>query len=238
MTLGQAVTLFKTRVNIDTDCDFDTNDNNACTTAIMEAAYRWSKDTYALFTWRSALTLTASATEYNVLDSTVSTQRIFAVYGLHINGNWVDEIRGSEFFDRYPLYYSDTGRATYINYTLTAPSIIKLPATPASAAINATDNFVIGFRYHTTYTFTSSSVELEGPPEMHQMIVDRCYLDSVKSYISADEAYQRRALIEADYQDKASKYRLFNLAHFKKEQRRAGAGRTRRLYGIGFNGRS
>ena len=233
MTLQEAITLFRTRVDVDQDSDFDTSDNDACTDALMRAAFRVSRDTYWLYTWRSSLTLAPSGTEYDTLNPTVSTQQVFDVYGVHINGGWGTEMRGRQFIECYLNYYNAASQATFPYYTRSAPSIVKLPAPPTTVAINAIDNFIMGFRLHTNYTYSSSGVELEGPQEMHELIVDRAYLDNTKSYIASDEAYTRRAIIEKDYNDKTKSYRIFNLANFKKEQRIAGAGTTRRIYGIG-----
>lgn len=234
MTFAEAVTLFQTRVEVDTDSDFDSTNTTSCEEAIMRAAYRWSRDTYCLYTWRSALTLSASATEYDTLGgSAITAEAVFDVYGVHINGYWSEEMRGRDFINCYSDYYLASGQATFPHYTRSAPSIIKLPALPSSAAVSATDNFIMGFRLHATYAHSQSGSQLEGPIEMHEMIVDRAYLDNTKSYISSDEAYNRRAIIENDYNTKALKYKSFNLANFKKEQRRAGAGNTRRIYGLG-----
>jgi hypothetical protein len=237
MTFNEAITLFKTRVDVDTDCDFDTSNIQSCADAIMNAAYRWSRDTYCLWTYQSSLTLAASTYEYNTTSS-ASAQRVFHIYGVHVNGNWLEELRPDAFVCTYPNYFKNGESSNPGCYTLSAPSIVRLAYSPSINAINATDNFIKGFRTHITYTLASSGLELEGPEEMHDMIVDRAYLDNTKSYIAAEEAYNRRQIVQTDYDKRASNWKNFNLSQFRKEQRRAGIGQTRMIWGLNYPGGS
>lgn len=234
MTLADAVTLFQSRVDTDVDCDFDSTNTTLVTTALVRAAERWSRDTYALFTWESALTLTAADQEINTLGSK-SAQKVFHVYGVHINGAWLYEYKFDEFFRNFSDYQSASNSDKPGAYTLSAPSNIFLCNPISTAGAAASDNFIMGFRLHASYTYASNSAhELEGPADQHELIVDRAFLDSTKSYVVGDEGLQRRALIEADYQKKTDKIRQDNLALYKKTVRRAGAGNTRRTRGLGW----
>jgi hypothetical protein len=234
MTLGDAVTLFQSRVDTDLDCDFDSTDTAKCTTAIVRAAERWSRDTYSLWTWESTLTLAAGDQSIDTLGSK-SAQKVFHVYGVHLNHGWLQGMSYRQFLESFPDYFSASNSETPSFYTLSAHNHVMLNAPIATAAAALTEKFIIGFRLHATYTYASNSgTELEGPADAHEMIVDRAFLDSTKSYVVGDEGFQRRALIEQDYQIKAQKLRDNNLAIYKKEVRRAGAGNTRRTRSVGF----
>ncbi len=234
MTLAQAVTRFQTRVDTDQDCDFDSTDTTLCTTAIMRAAERVSRDTYCLWTWESTLTLAAGDQSISTLGSK-SAQKVFHVYGVHLNHGWLQEYRYRDFLESFGGdYFSASNSETPSCYTLSAPSNVMLNVPIATAAAALTDKFVIGFRLHATYTYASNpNDELEGPADQHELIVDRAYLDETKSYIVGDEGFQRRSLIEQDYLTKAAKIKADNLAIFKKEVRRAGCGMARRVRSIG-----
>lgn len=232
MTLTEAVTLFQTRVDTDADCDFDSTDTTKCTTAIMSAAWRWARDTYSLWTWESTLTLSAADQSIDTLSSK-SAQKVFHVYGVYINGEWLVEYKYRDFLTSFPDYFSVSNSDKPSFFTLSAPSNIMLAA-PVSTTAAAAANHIIGFRLHTVYTYASNpSDQLEGPSDQHELIIDRAFLDSTKSYVVGDEGLQRRALIENDYLTKTAKIKQDNLAIFKKEVRRAGAGNTRRVFGIG-----
>ena len=234
MTLAQTVTAFQSRVDTDVDCDFDSTDTTLCTTAIVRAAERVSRDTYNLWTWESTLTLAAGDQSISTLGSK-SAQKVFHVYGVHLNHGWLQEYRYRDFLESHPDYFSVSNSETPSAYTLSAPSNIMLDSPIATAAAALSNKFVIGFRLHATYTYAGdSSTEMEGPADQHELIVDRAFLDSTKSYVVGDEGFQRRALIEQDYHRKASKIKSDNLAIFKKEVRRAGAGMTRRTRSIGY----
>jgi hypothetical protein len=236
MTLAQAVTLFQSRVDTDQDCDFDSTDTTLCTTALMRAAERWSRDTYALWTWESTLTLAAADQSISTLGSK-SAQKVFHIYGVHLNHGWLQEYRYRDFLEAFPSYAQASNSETPDCYTLTAPNNIFLNAPIATAAAALTEKYVIGFRLHATYTYASNpNDELEGPADQHELIVDRAYLDSTKSYIVGDEGFQRRNLIQQDYLTKTAKIKADNLAIYKKEVRRAGCGLTRRVrsVGVGF----
>lgn len=233
MTLAQAVTLFQSRVDTDQDCDFDSTDTTLCTTAIVRAAERWSRDTYSLWTWESTLTLAAADQSISTLGSK-SAQKVFHVYGVHLNHGWLQEYRYRDFLESFPSYFSASNSETPSFYTLSAPNNIMLCAPIATAAAALSEKFVVGFRLHATYTYAGdSSTELEGPADQHEMIVDRAYLDSTKSYITGTAGYERRATIERDYLSKADKIKSDNLAIYKKEVRRGGAGNVRRIRGVG-----
>jgi len=233
MTLAQAVTLFQTRVDTDQDCDFTSTDTTLCTTALMAAAARWARDTYSLWTWESTLTLAAADQSIDTLGSK-SAQKVFHVYGVHLNHGWLQEYRYRDFLESFPDYFSVSNSETPSCYTLSAPSHVMLNAPIATAAAALTNKFVIGFRLHAAYTYAGdSATELEGPADQHELIVDRAYLDSTKSYVTGSTGYERRSLIEQDYLAKTAKIKSDNLAIFKKEVRRAGAGLTRRVRGFG-----
>ena len=231
MTLGDSVTLFQSRVDTDVDCDFDSTDTAKCTTAIMAAAYRVARDAYYLWTWESLLTLAAADQSIDTMSSK-SAAKVFHVYGVYINGQWLQEYRYRDFLESFPSYHTASNSDKPGAYTLTAPSNIYLDV-PVSATAAAATNHITGFRTQTTLAYASASTELDGPSEYHELIVDRAYLDSSKSYVTGATGYERRALIEADYQEKTRRLKAFNMATFKKETRRAGIGNRRMVRSVG-----
>lgn len=105
---------------------------------------------------------------------------------------------------------------------------------PSAAAAAATYKFVAGFYEHTVYTYASqSATELLGPTAFHDLIVDRAYLDNGKSYVAGQEGYERRLLIEANYEKKAAEYKAENLSRYRKRNRRTAIGNLRRVTTIG-----
>jgi hypothetical protein len=233
LTLQDSIDLLRSRFDVDLDGDTDLSVNKTATTEIMNAAEQVSRDTYFLWTWQSALTLTDQTTEYNCLSASISASKVFHVYGVHINDGWLDELTAEEFLNKYPDYQkSGSGyeSSTPAHWVPTAPSHIKIAVRPNATAVAATDNFIMGFRLHATYTYDnetaglSKSASLEGPEEYHDMIVDKAFLNNSKSYITSESAWKRRMVVKAEY-DELRKIKIKeNMNRYRKLRRKPDAG--------------
>lgn len=249
MTLAQACTKLLTRFNVDRDdelglsnYDAPTNgDFELLTSALMDAAEKVSEHSYLLWTSNCQLTLTACSTgasagaEVDLLDTSVSALPLFHVYGISINGSWLVELLNSKFFREFPDYAVVAATATPSYFCKLAPSLVRFYAPPNATAV-ASSCFARGFYRHPRYTYANQSgTALLGPDEFHELVVDRAYLDSSKSYLSGDAALTRRKIIQDDYDSKTREYRERQLELYKRAERRDGCGRTRNMIWVGYS---
>lgn len=240
MTLSQAITRLTTRFKIGQDAEIDTTDTAAMTTALVQAAKKFSRDSYALFEMQSAFTLTAGQEEYDLLNASVSAKPIFHVYGVHINNAWLEELSYQEFVDNNPDYHDQDNQSNPWCYTAFQDSKIRIQSPPNATAVAATDNFIRGFYEHPTYTYGSNSAtELLTPAHQHELIIDRAYLDNSTSYVNGAPGYQKWITLSTKYDNEVfgtrntAGIRKQNLARYKKERVEGGLGRTRRYFGLG-----
>jgi hypothetical protein len=236
LTLAEAITSLTTRLDLDQESEIDTTDTTKMTAAIMRAAEEFSRDSYAFWTWDSALTLTANDPDYSSLNTSHSVKRIFHVYGVFINGSWLTECNPRQFMRLHPSYKSETSVSNPYDYVLTQPSDIRIAAPPNATAAAAT-NHLIGFCLHDLYTYAANSAtELQGPADLHDLIVDRAFLTLSKSYMADEEGRERRRVVASEYFPRVKAHKALNMSIYKKEKVYGAMGQTRRIYDIGGGG--
>lgn len=234
MTLAQAVEKLQSRFRVYAHADFDADNPNLCSAAINLAAGEVARECLSLWTPYSALTLTAGTTMYDFTDSTVCAGRVFAPYGVYINGNWLLEMEPNDFQSAHPTIWTESQTAKPADYCRHSERQTEIAGPPSSTAVAAT-NYVMGFRYPSALDWPGSQdTELEGPQTYHDLIVDRAYLTNSLSYGISDEALQMRALIERTYEQRRKRHSAENASRYRKA-RRTGAhmGTTRRMVRVG-----
>ena len=234
MTLRQAVTRLRTRFEIDLDAEFDVENDAECVRELMVAAKEVSRDSYLLWTWKAALTLITGEPEYNLLTSTVCAKPVFHPYLVYLNGVELVECQWDEFVAQNPNYFSASNNSNPWCWVRTPPSIIRLADPPNATAVAYSNNFVVGAVEHDEYNITDhENIELQGPKVMHDLIVDKCFLNNSKSYVADTPGYARRANTEKAYNEKTEKFQAENKSRYRKLRIKATAGLTRRTFGPG-----
>lgn len=227
MTFNQVVQKVILGANLDLDSDVDLSNETAVAEAVMFAAKEVSRKTYSLFDLNVPLTITAGTATYDTIGS-VTTRKVFDIRGVHVKGNWLPAQTWEWLVENSPSYTTASNAVPYC-YVLTAPSNMRLVDPPNTATANATDNFVIGYCLHDEYVWTTQNgIELQGPADFHDLVVDQTILNITRSYASDQEGYARRAEFERHLETKAAKLKHFNLQKYT-PLRRAAAGNTRRI---------
>lgn len=241
MTLEESVDTLRSRFDRDQDPDDPRllDDNEFAASKIVTAARTVSRDAYFLWSSQNPLTLTV-ATEFDLLNSSTSQKPCFHCYGVYINARWLDEMSQPRFMANFSDYVTASTSSNPWAWCPILPSKVRVGPGPNSTAVASTC-YTRGFLLHDAYTWNQSSVggatvskdtELQGPEEMHDLIVDRAYLDNSKSHVQGD-AYARRQLIAAEYLARTGDYRTFNIANYKQQTVGSGMGLTRRVLGLG-----
>jgi len=198
MTLAQAITKLQTRFGVYQHAEIDATDDAALTLALNVAGQKFAKDTLSFWESQAAITLTIDQAEYDLTSAAVCAARVFYPVGVYINGVWLYELTPDQFFNTATSIGQASGERPGF-YTLVSPNKIRI-ATPPNAAAVAATNYVRGWRFPATLDSGSTSTELEGPSEWHDLIVDRAYLDNSVSYGLSNEALQMRAAIQNRYE--------------------------------------
>lgn len=234
MTLHEALTKVAKRCEVDLDSEVDTSDLVALADAFAVSARRVSRETYFLFTDNATLTLTEDEPKYDLLDSDICSYPVFDCRRVHINGVWLPETRWVDFVDSYTTYFSDDSAASISLYVPFMPSSIRLYPAPNSTAVAATDNFVVGYYLHPTYTYSAyKDTELLGPEEFHDAMVRECALDITEAYFEANGGSEKWTLMAERNAKMKEEWKIQNLNQFSPAQRQGALGRTRRIIGIG-----
>lgn len=241
MTLQESIERLRTRLQVDLESEVDLDDNVQATEEIVRAAKEVSRETYSLWDSYVAIHLIADVAEVNLLNVASSStvpyldRSMHHIYGVHVNGSWLNFQDPSEFFTNYNTsYYNEASNAHPGVWTWAGSDVIRLSAPPNATAVAASDNFTLGFAEHDVYDYANyKDVELQGPSATHLMIVDKAAINVSLSYVSTAQGLQRRGQIEKAYAERASFYKAQNLARQRPLKRKAGAGTQRRVFGIG-----
>jgi hypothetical protein len=228
MTLAEVIALTTNHLRVDLDSNVDVTDTTAMTAAVNQAAKEWTRDTLCLWSWESSITLANGVAEYDTLDSTKCADLVFHVRGVHVNGKWLDELDPQDLmpggdYDDYQAMTSSTNPGFWVKK---APSSIRLIAKPNAAAAAASDNYVIGWREHPTYTYAANSgTQMLGPSTFHPFIADKAALNLAISYISSSEGYQRYQALLSRYNVHAAELKANNVAEYAARRSERGVGR-------------
>lgn len=223
MKLRTAVSDLRAKVDVDLDSERDLANDEEAVRVLMEGARRASEDTCCLWTWRAPIVLTADQPEYNTLDPDICSARVFEVWGVHLNGGWLQELLPTDFQGYgYETASSNSKPGTFVPY---APNNIRLVNPPNATCVAASDNFVIGFRHHAEYTSSSNmDDEMEGPEELHRLTVLRAALDATMGYVASEQGEKRWGLYEKNYVVRAEKLKKEMHSRFRQQRRRYNAG--------------
>jgi len=241
MTLAEAIEKLRKRIDYDLESEEDlTNDPERAARELSKGAKEVSRECYHLYTSRANLTLTQDKAEYNLLDPNVCEKEVFDLVayeddpagGVHIAGSWLTYQKWETFRRALPDYFKETS-STPAFYTIIPPSTLRISPPPNSSAVSASDNFVVGFYLHPTYTWAKNKdTELLGDELYHDLYINRALLSLVLANLD-DENAKRWSLFRAEYEARVNALRAFNLAKYKPLRRKAGAGNERVLFHLG-----
>lgn len=236
MTLSQAVDRLRARCRVDLEAEVDLEDNEAAVRELMTAAQEFSRDSYAYWSPRSALTVTvktgAAAGRFNTLSE--CGDRMFHCYGVHINGQWLSHYDLPDFERMFSEYWSLSTTSTPGAWTHVNPEEIWIGDPPNSTAAAADDNWCRGFIEHPVMVWASEKdLQLRGAGVYHNLIVTKAALNCTIGNVSSDQGIRRRREYEKDYVLKTERYKSENLARVRPLTKKDTIGRTRRLFGVG-----
>lgn len=222
MKLKTAVADLRAKVDVDLDSERDLDNDEAAVSVLMEGARRASEDTCCLWSWRASLALEADEPEYNTLDGATCPDRVFEVWGVYVNGGWLEELLPTDFMALG--YESAASQAKPSRFVAYGPNNIRL-LNPPNAAAAAAEAFVVGFRHHSTYTSSANmDDELEGPEELHRLSILRAALDATMGYVASDQGLRRWSLYEKNYVERAAKLKREQHARYRQQRRKYSAG--------------
>lgn len=236
--------MFRARLNVDSEAEFDIDDNEACALALSLAAQEVTREGYVLPVWEAALTLVADQAEY-VLTTACAADLIFEAEEIHVNGNWLQRLLPQDFRRAVGDYHTESSHSKPGFWTPVGPDKIRISQPPNSTAVAASDNFVKGWALHPLYTFGQNNDDpFLGPVNAHQLYVDRAVLDNSVGNVASQEGMARRREIERKYSlringgrdangQEVQGLKNQNLELYKPLMRQHRAGSRRRFFGIG-----